>query len=217
LQELSRQFGVTQQRIREYNKWLKSSKVPEDATFPILIPLTHQQYAEIDVVGVQDILSKYKIRYTDYWDSAKAFPKISDNKARLGKKAILVTLFNDIPGVMAQAGDHLESLAQKGAIPLKQFLELNEIDLTHRLKVGQVYYFKAKKSKAGVHYHIARPGETWWSVAQKYGITKSALLSKNRLRKESALQVGRVLWLRFIRPANIPIAYEQEPVKVCNN
>jgi membrane-bound lytic murein transglycosylase D len=83
--------------------------------------------------------------------------------------------------------------------------------------VGQVYYFKAKKSKAGVHYHIARPGETWWSVAQKYGITKSALLSKNRLRKESALQVGRVLWLRFIRPANIPIAYEQEPVKVCNN
>lgn len=212
LQELSQQFGVTQHMLREHNKWLKPLKVPEDATCPVLIPLSHQQYAKIDAVSVQGLLSKYKINYVAYWDTAQSFPVASTSKKKQGKASILVTKFNGIPGIIAQKSDDLASLAQKGDIALKEFLAFNELSPKHQVEVGQVYYFKPKKRKAGVHYHIARQGETWWHVAQKYGITQSGLLCKNRVRKEAALQVGRVLWLRFIRPANIPIAYEQAPI-----
>jgi membrane-bound lytic murein transglycosylase D len=211
LKELSQQFGVSQQLLRAYNKWLKPSKVPEDATCPVLIPLTHQQYAQIDAVRVQGILDKYKINYAAYWDKAEPFPVVTRSAMKLGKESQLVTCFNGITGAVAQAGDSLTKLAEKGCLSLKQFLAINELTEKHRVQVGQVYYFKRKRSKADVHYHIVRPGETWWSIAQKYGITKSALLSKNRLRQEPTLEPGRVLWLRFIRPADIPIAYEKHP------
>ncbi len=210
LQELSHKFGVSQQILQEYNKWLKPLKVPEDANCPVLIPLTHQQYAQVDAVKVEDILSRYKIDYAAYWNSAESFPVIG--KPKLSKDGVLVAYFNDLPGIIAQAGDNLSTLAQKGKIPLKQFIAFNDLDEKHRVEAGQIFYYKAKKGKAGVHYHIVRPGETWWSISQKYGISKSSLLYKNRLRKETDLQPGRVLWLRFIRPANIPIAYQQPPV-----
>ena len=211
LHEISQQFGVNQRILREYNKWLKPHKVPEDATCAVIIPLTHQQYAQIDVVSVSGILAKYKINYTAYWDRAQDFPVVSTGKKKLANNNEALMQFNGIAGIIAQPGDSLASLARAGKVPLKQFLAFNDIDHKHRVVPGQVYYLKAKNSKAGVHYHITRPGETWWSVAQKYGIKKSALLSKNRVRQETALESGRVLWLRFIRPANIPIAYERVP------
>lgn len=208
LHEISQHFGVSQLMLRAYNKWLKPLRVPEDATCAVIIPMTHQQYASMDVVGVQGILARYKIDYSTYWNKAADFPVVTTST---GKNGAMLTNFNGIAGVIAQPEDNLASLARAGNVSLKQFLAFNDIDQAHCVAAKQVYYFKAKKSKAGVHYHIVRPGETWWSVAQKYGIKKQALLSKNRVRQETAVKPGRVLWLRFIRPANIPIAYEKAP------
>lgn len=213
LREISQQFKVTQRMLRAYNKWLKPRKVPEDATCTVIIPLTYQQYAQIDTGSVQDALTKYKINYTAYWDSAKEFPVVGSSPKKPAQNEVAVSQFNGIAGIRAQPGDDLTSLARAGHLSLKKFLDYNDIDQTHRVEAGQVYYFKTKKRKAGVHYHIVRPSETWWSVAQKYGLKKAALLSKNRVRQETTLEPGRVLWLRFIRPVNIPIAYEQVPSK----
>jgi membrane-bound lytic murein transglycosylase D len=102
-------------------------------------------------------------------------------------------------------------LAQAGNISLEKFLVFNDLDKDHSIIPGQVYYYRPKQNKAGVHFHIVRKEETWWTVAQKYGIKKEALLLKNRLRKEETLQPGKVLWLRFIRPANISVAYMYPP------
>ena len=213
LHEISQQFGVAQRMLRKYNKWLKPSRVPEDATYAVIVPMTHQQYASMDVVGVQGILARYKIDYARYWNRAADFPAVTTST---GKNGLMLANFNGIAGVIAQPGDNLASLAQAGNVSLKQLLGFNDIDQGHCVEAGQVYYFKAKKSRAGVHYHIVRPGETWWSVGQKYGIKKQALLSKNRVRQETAVKPGRVLWLRFIRPANIPIAYEKAPSSSLN-
>ena len=69
----------------------------------------------------------------------------------------------------------------------------------------QVYYFKKKKSKAKAHYHTVYPDETLWSISQKYGVRVSKLLNKNRLDSEDDIQLGMVLWLRYIRPDNEPL------------
>jgi membrane-bound lytic murein transglycosylase D len=209
IHEISQQFNVPLPMIKAYNKWLKPTKVPEDAACPIMIPMTHQQYAQADHLRIYNHLYKYKIDYNAYWDSAQKFPDIKVLKNQT--KAFKLIQINGIIGTVAQANDNLVSLARKGNISIKQFLEFNDIDKDHRVAPGQVYYFKPKNNKAAVHYHIVRQKETWWNVAQKYGIKQPSLLSKNRVQKVTPLRTGRVLWLRFIRPANIPIAYLNKP------
>jgi len=211
IHELSQQFGVALPMIRSYNKWLKPTKIPEDATCSVLIPMTHQQYAQLDHLRIYSLLDKYKINYSAYWDKAQNFPCITITSVKNPNKSQPIIQINGINGIIAQPKDNLTSLATKGNISLKQFLEFNDIDAKHQIEVGQVYYFKPKNSKANVHYHIVRTQETWWSISQKYGIKLPSLLSKNRARKVLPLTPGRVLWLRFIRPANIPIAYVNEP------
>ena len=209
LQEISKQYGITQARLKQYNKWLKPKRVPKDATCPVIIPMTHRQYAQFNALLIQDTLAKYKINYKAYQDSAQHFPTITTYSKPFPERSLVISKFNDIAGLKAQAGDNLTSLAQSGNLPLAKFLAYNDIDAKHRVEPGQVYYFQPKKNKAKIHYHIVQPGETWWEISQKYGIRKQGLLHKNRIRQEIALEPGRVLWLRFIRPSNIPIAYEQ--------
>jgi membrane-bound lytic murein transglycosylase D len=209
IHELSQQFGVALPMIRAYNKWLKPKKIPEDATCSVIIPMTHRQYAQLDHLRVYSLLNKHKINYSTYWDKAQNFPCITSTKTLIKDQPIIQ--INGINGITAQPSDNLAGLASKGGISLKQFLEFNDIDVKHQVEVGQAYYFGAKNSKANVHYHIVRSQETWWSISQKYGMKLSSLLSKNRARSVLPLTPGRVLWLRFIRPANIPIAYVNEP------
>ncbi len=209
LHELSQQFGVSLHMIQYYNKWLKPVKVPEDAACSMLIPLTHQQYAQADRLDLHScLLNKYKINYHAYWEHATRFPVISSSQGRVERSLLLI---NGMRGVVADSGDTLASLAQKGNISLQQLLKFNDISANHQVQLGQVYYWKSKRSKAAVHYHIARPQDSWWSIAQKYGIKQKALLSKNRVHQVGPLRSGRVVWLRFIRPSNIPVAYVKDP------
>lgn len=200
LAEIAKEFGVDKKQVHDHNKWLRRHRVPHDTTCVAIIPMTHQQYAR------QITSAKKAIDYTKYGEQEKKFPVI---KSRRHKKSDQeVTLINEIKGVVASASDSTASLAKAGNIPLSHFLVFNDLDKNHTIVPGQVYYYKPKRRKAGVHFHVVRKGETWWSIAQKYGITQEVLLRKNRLHKAVALEPGRVLWLRFIRPAHIPVAYE---------
>lgn len=209
LHELSQQFSVSLHMIQCYNKWLKPLKVPEDAACSMLIPLTHHQYAQADGLGLRgSLLNEYKINYHTYWEHATRFPIMTPSKGSVERSMLMV---NNIRGLVAAPGDTLVSLAQKGNISLQQLLKYNDITANHQVQPGQVYYWKPKHSKAAVHYHIVRPQETWWSIAQKYGIKEAALLRKNRVQQVGPLKIGRVVWMRFIRPSNIPVAYVKDP------
>jgi membrane-bound lytic murein transglycosylase D len=206
LAEIAKEFGVDKKQVHDHNKWLRRYRVPHDTTCSAIVPMTHQQYARQVVSKKKGRSAKNNIDYTKYREQEKKFPVI---KSRRHKKSDQkVTLINEIKGVVASASDSTASLAKAGNIPLSHFLVFNDLDKNHTIVPGQVYYYKPKRRKAGVHFHVVRKGETWWSISQKYGITQEALLRKNRLRKAVALEPGRVLWLRFIRPAHIPVAYE---------
>lgn len=206
LNEIAKELGVDREKVKDYNKWLKRHRVPHNTTCTAIVPMTHQQYARRGSSKKKDTPANKNIDYAKYWKKAENFPVITFPKDK--KPNTRVAVINDIAGVVALAGDSTVSLAKAGNISLAQFLTFNDLDKDCSIMPGQVYYYKPKRSKAGVHFHIVRPDETWWGVAQKYGIRQEALLRKNRLRKEVALKPGRVLWLRFIRPANHPVAYE---------
>eukprot|EP01132_Coremiostelium_polycephalum_P000757 gene757-937_t len=93
IHEISQQFGVTLPKLRDYNKWLKPNKIPEDVTCAVLIPLTHQQYAQLDPLSIYNPLAKYKINYGNYWHTAQNFPQVSAFKQRSTRKDFIEELF----------------------------------------------------------------------------------------------------------------------------
>lgn len=203
LGEIAEEFGVDKQKLRHYNKWMKRHKVPHDTTCVAIIPMTHQQASKIKKFSLAHIRGRAKYDYKQYWKRAAEFPKIDESNNGY-------TRVNALRGVCAKKGDTLEKLAQAGGISLEEFLRINDLSSQQEVTHGQVYYYNAKSSWAAIHFHIVLAGETWWSIAQKYGMKKEQLLRKNRLRQEVKLRPGRVLWLRFIRPAKIPVAYEYQ-------
>ena len=205
LDEIAQELNVDKQQVKEYNKWLKRYRVPHDATCAAIIPMTHQQYARHGSSIKTTLPAKQNIDYAKYWEQGERFPAIATKENK--KTDATFTEINGLVGTLAEQGDNLAAMAKAGTVSLAQFLAFNDVDKDHQVVPGQVYYYGAKWSKAATHYHITRPGETWWAIAQKYGIKKEALLLKNRLRQEEELKAGRVLWLRFIRPAKVPVAY----------
>jgi membrane-bound lytic murein transglycosylase D len=212
LNEIAQELGVDVEQVKDYNKWLKRYRVPRDTTCAAIVPMTHRQYARQGTSKKKDALAKNNIDYIKHWEKADNFPAITFSKEKNPDARIIV--INNIAGVVALEGDSAVSLAKAGRISLTKFLAFNDLDKSCSIIPGQVYYYRPKQSKARIYFHIVRSGETWWSVAQKYGIRQEALLHKNRLRKEVALKTGRVLWLRFIRPANLSVAYAHHSSRV---
>ena len=104
----------------------------------------------------------------------------------------------------------LKTLSDFTGVTVDRLKYYNDLRGASSLQSGQVLYLKPKKNKALTHYHVLAPGETLWSVSQKYGIKLSKLKTKNRLSKrQTQVKPGRVLWLRFIRPADEPVAYQE--------
>jgi membrane-bound lytic murein transglycosylase D len=60
---------------------------------------------------------------------------------------------------------------------------------------------------------VVIPGENAWSISQKYGLKIKKLLAKNRMKEEKELSQSMVMWLRFIRPANVPVEYKESKVQ----
>jgi membrane-bound lytic murein transglycosylase D len=206
IHEVSQYFKVPLTTMQSFNRWVKPTQIPNDVRYPMLIPVTHQQYAELHG-NLSTLAARYQINYEPYWDRGQQFPTIT--YAQAGTDLSIISSINGLKGAIAQENETLETLAHKGNITLEQLLAYNEIDQDHIPLKDQLYYFEPKNSKARIHYHIVRTNETWWTIAQKYGIKQHALLLRNRLRQPEILVPGRVLWLRFIRPASIPIAYVQ--------
>lgn len=216
LKELSDYFEIDHQTIVSYNKWLKRGKIPADKTYLAIIPVAaHDLVAknllnpEVENVSEEDsksifiFQSNYKPISDFDFNKNIEFPKIIEGRFSTKVK------INGIHGVIASPGDDINSIISENSISENKFLRYNDLTATDKINEGQVYYLKAKKSKAKIHYHIVLPGENAWSISQKYGLRIKKLLTKNRMREEKDLSPGLVLWLRFIRPAHVPVEYRK--------
>lgn len=139
-----------------------------------------------------------------------AFPRVTGNRS--GEYEAGAIKLNGIPAIRARGGDDLQSLSKRAGLSIYKLKVLNDIGAKGNVRANKYYYLKKKKNKGKVHYHIVQPGETLWSISQDYGIKLKKLLHKNRMRKEEELKVGRVLWLRFIRPTRVPVEYSNVKV-----
>ncbi len=218
LSEIAKKLKVNEDELVKYNKWLRKGKIPSDKKYVVIIP--NKQLMKIaDDSDVPERPKSILVKKAPSYNQAKAklYPAIKPWKGSSKYSGSTVNI-NRLPGIIAIQDTKLIDLARKGNVSLGDFLNINNIEIDHKIVVGMPYYFKKKKAKAKVYYHIVRQGETLWSISQKYGVQLKKLLMKNRLTEVTGLKEGRVLWVRHIRPDNIPIAYEEinnpDPIEI---
>lgn len=211
LKEIANENDLDENEVVEYNKWLSKGKIPNDKKYAVILPKAGLGTEDTsDVIAVAEDVEKG----IDYqFDEPGEFPKIEDPvDARAGK----IVEINGLPGIVASRTDRIPALAAKADISLRKFLKYNDLGIDGVLIPGQVYYMKAKRSKAKAYYHVVEEGESLWSISQKFGIKLKKLKAKNRIKNETKLKPGRVLWIRYVRPANVAIEFnevESKPVE----
>lgn len=218
LAEISAETGINLDTLAMYNKWLKTSRVPRDKDYTVLLPtfsgnsLGLLVMQEKPVLGVSENLKPYekKIFFNLITVKEKA-PDTVGKSAEYKSKIPIFLSWNGLKAIMARKSDNITTLALQSDVDRDDFLRYNDMRVYDLVVEGQVYYLEKKRRKAKVPYHTVRPGETVWEIAQNYGIRQEKLLEKNRMEKPELLTPGRVMWLRRTRPKDEPIEYKPVP------
>ncbi|MCG8475519.1 MAG: LysM peptidoglycan-binding domain-containing protein [Cytophagales bacterium] len=199
LKDVAKEEGIEWRILSDFNPWLKRGKSPKDKSISFILPVEN-------IHGKRFELAKQNISSSsgkDILDLSKKYPLIEQPK----KKKSPILKINGIKGLIARKNDDLLSLTIRGTISEKKFLRYNEIDKSHSVEAGNIYYLKTKKRKARVNFHILKIGESLWEVSQKYGIRMKSIRYKNRMGKNEKAKAGRVLWLRKRRKKKTPVEY----------
>ncbi|MCP4522499.1 MAG: LysM peptidoglycan-binding domain-containing protein [Cytophagales bacterium] len=195
LKKIAKKHNVSVKDLEFYNKWLSSrKKVPTDKKYAVIIPVNYTDHPEDVEVTVED-------------DPHLSHRDKKDIRVHSTNERVTV---NGVEAIRAVDGDNAARLAIKGGVTRKKFLKYNDLRSFDKLIPGEIYFIKKKKRKAEVAKHVVQKGERLWDISQKYGMRKKSLRKKNRMRKSEALIEGRVLWLRAMRPADVPIEYKKK-------
>lgn len=195
---LAKRFGVSEDHLKEFNKWAENGKVPA-GTYTLFYIKEGSLPLEPAVTKSEDKPKANKsysasVKNSPAYKQANSFPKISGNTTKANQPNQITV--NELDGVQASKTTSPGKFSQEIGVKEKKFLKLNDMESNERIETGKYYYTEKKKTSAEVETHIVLPGETLWTISQKYGIRLASLKSKNRIRKDSELKPGMVLNLR---------------------
>lgn len=208
LKHIAREFDMEAEELEPYNKWLKTSSIPDDKAYTVIVPL-HVDESE-DLLAEAEEKEKEVKKERDNLAYGRHQQKPGQLPAGSREKLVVVE-FNGLEGVVARPGDNALALAESGNLSEFRFRRYNDLQPGEQIQAGQFYYLEKKRRRARVYEHVLKSNETLWQVAQQYGIRLKKLKEKNRLRENEVPEAGRVLWLRFIRPPYIEVE-QREPV-----
>ena len=235
LKQFSNEIGVSYDELKRFNKWLNQSRIPSDKSYKVIYPVkvsrkpiaqkkgtskpakkeeTNQNVQKTNANKKEDkeiksqpasgrVRSYYGIKPVE--GNTGLYPQVTGNLNNAFESGNIK--LNGISAIKAQDGETLNSLSKRTGLSTKKIRKYNDIGEKGSVRPSKYYYLKKKRSKGQVHYHIVQSGETLWGISQDYGIQLNKLLRKNRMRSVEELKIGRVLWMRFIRPVNVPIEY----------
>ena len=96
--------------------------------------------------------------------------------------------------VVALKGDSFRKVADDVDISCRKLARYNERDKNDTLEEGEYVWLQKKRNKASKEfkgkYHVVVPGESLYSIAQRYGIRLRYLYKKNNLSPDYEIQVG---------------------------
>ena len=111
-----------------------------------------------------------------------------------------IHIFNKNYYLYAREGDTFKSIGKEVGISWRKLARYNERDKHAVLHKGDIIYLKKKRSKAPKQYkkrpHVIQPGESMYTIAQKYGIRLEKLYKMNHLDPNIPVSVGTRLRVR---------------------
>ena len=198
LRTIAAEANVEEGELKKFNKWLLTSKVPEDKVYQVIIPSTE---ASLLMAGAYPSIVTQPPPL-----SSTVVPPVREIK--LSEDAYREITLNGLPGIISNEEMTIDELAELLDVDPNKLIAYNDILPHYRIIIGQVYYLKAKRSKGKIYYHTVHKGETIWDIAQNYGIKQKNLMKMNRIEdSDKDLEVGRIMWLKKTRPANLPLEY----------
>lgn len=107
-------------------------------------------------------------------------------------------LANGLLYVIARDGDTFEALSKEFDLSARKLRKYNDLYKGYTLKAGDVIYLEKKLRRARKPYtrHRVQPGESMYTIAQRYGIRLERLYKMNDKAADYAPAVNDVLRLR---------------------
>ncbi|MFY0600009.1 MAG: LysM peptidoglycan-binding domain-containing protein [Cyclobacteriaceae bacterium] len=201
LENIAKEVKVEPALLKDYNKWLKHGKVPDDKTYSVIVPVKGKM-----PITAKEIKTKEPAPLTRKIDEPKE--RVSSKEAK-EEEANVFFKRNGRQAIMARERDNFYSLSLQAKILSRQLIKYNDLASGQMIEGGKVYYVQSKKNKADIPFYTALPGESLWEISQKFGVKLSKILKKNRMKSPDELKAGRVLWLKENRPKDTPIEYKE--------
>jgi membrane-bound lytic murein transglycosylase D len=200
--EIGRALGIDAKELESYNRWAANGRIPTDREYLIAVPVPLDQVASVrEKLLLPAQVTASSVNYDD-----TGFPVLKQSGTKRSKSGHTFYEINGLPGIEALPNDKPKTIARAGDLKMTKFMRYNDMVRDMPLIPGNVYYLSRKHKKAATPFHTARPGDTWQSVSQQYGIRLVNLLKFNRtISKNYPVQTGQVLWLTKKRPRKQPI------------
>ena len=173
-----------QLKITDYKGWANGLKACGYATNPA--------YAS----KLIEIIQLYRLYE---YDKSKAFDKFQVQQIEHGDMRHIYA-FNKNYYLLARRGDTFRSIAADVDISYRKLARYNERDKNEPLEEGEIVWLKKKRHKAPKMFkgklHQVCPGESMYSISQKYGIRLKYLYKMNDLPPYHEIRVGERLRIR---------------------
>ncbi len=204
IEDISKLFGLSVEALKTYNAWLMAESVPTERNYVVYLPVTDNNKATI-----QDMLRMTNgSADNNVSNIPKDFPILIEKRTvNINDRTYRIVVANGLEAVVMN--DNTIATTDKGAavdmasindLKVKKFLKYNDLKEKDTLLKGMPYYLQDKKDRAYTPFHNIAKGETFWSVAQKYGMKVEKLAYYNRLLPNEQPLEGRKLWLQEQRP-----------------
>ncbi len=180
--EIAQESSVDEQRLKEFNKWLKTDRVPDDKVYMVLVPKG-------------EITAGFSVLNVAAAGSVPGQTGKPDLNVRAESNEI-----NGIPTIRAKEGETLAALTARADVSISRFLSYNEMEIDMPINAGQWYFLDKKKKHGPQELYTGEPGENVWEVSQRFGVKQKTLMKYNRLEQGDMNLGGVTVFLTHNRP-----------------
>ena len=101
--------------------------------------------------------------------------------------------------IIARDGDTYKSIKKETGVSKRKILKYNELPAQHELAAGDILYLERKQKHASREYKdkliVVKSGDSYYSIAQRFGIRLKDLYKMNCLPPDAEIQEGQMLFV----------------------
>lgn len=188
LDEISEELAIDRQLIKDHNKWVRGSVIPDDKSYVVMLPVKGS--LPVDKPGLDTDVA--------IADASKGLHNTASKKGHIRKSEGYAKV-NGVLVVKALPNENPTKIAARAGVDISAFLKWNDMSISDRTEPGKYYLLGKKRARATHAFHKVLPGESLWSISQQYAVQIRKLKKYNRLRDER-VEPGTTLYLSGMKP-----------------